>query len=558
MEAKTKNVHLIQTASGQILDVVRQVCDALQILSLKRSTDVCSSLVHKNPLIDVAILGQFKAGKSSFLNSLIGRRLLPVGVTPVTTVITRIQHGEKERAIVSHFDGSTTEISLDDLVEYTSEAKNPANQKDVAVVDIDLPSMEDYAGLRLVDTPGLGSVFKYHMETSENWLPEVGAAILAISADRPLSEHDLNLIRDLLQHTPRIVLLLTKADLLQPDQQQEVVQFFKDTMKRELKKELPIFLYSNRDNVEKFKHRMEMELLYKLSMNRDAEFGRILQYKALSLAKNCQSYLEIALKTSRQADTDREALKEQILGEKGNFTQINEDLIAITRTQSIHTRTNIEKYLDRFKRPLHDKLVDTLRHEMPQWQGNLWKLTRRYEEWLRENLIGELDEISAKEHKHFFGTLMKAHASLDRYLESFRALLGANIERVLGIKMASAEWKLEVTPPSRPDISIGHIFLFHFDLLWFLIPMAIFRGHFERHFINQLANQVYVNTSRLASQWEERINRAIEEMRKQAANYIRDEMATIEALLSQNPGRTNDIRQLTTRLEAASRQLAGG
>jgi GTPase Era involved in 16S rRNA processing len=557
MEAMIQNVHLIQTVSGQILDIVQHVCDTLQIISLKRSTDVCRSLVLKNPLIDVAILGQFKAGKSSFLNSLIGRRLLPVGVIPVTTVITRIQHGEKERAVVSHFDGSKAEISLDDLAEYTSEAKNPGNQKDVAVVDIDLPSLEDYAGLRLVDTPGLGSVFKYHMETSENWLPEVGAAILAISADRPLSDHDLSLIRDLLQYTPRIVLLLTKVDLLQPDQQQEVVQFFKDTLKRELKQEFPIFLYSNQENVEKFKHRMEMELLYKLSANRDAEFGRILQYKALYLAKSCQSYLEIALKTSRQADTDRERLKEQILGEKGNITQIYEDLIVMTRTQSIHTRTNIEKYLDRFKRPLHDKLVDNLQHEIPQWRGNLWKLTRNYEEWLRENLIIELDVISTNEHKHFFGTLMKAHASLDRYLEFFRALLGANIEKVLGVKIAPADWKLEVTPPTRPDISIGQVFLFHFDLLWFLIPMVIFRGHFERHFVRQLANQVFVNTSRLAAQWEERINRAIEEMRKQAANYIRDEIATIDALLTQSPGRTEDILQMTTELETAVRRLVG-
>lgn len=58
----------------------------------------------------------------------------------------------------------------------------------------------------LVDTPGLGSVFKYHMQTSENWLPEVGAALLAISADRPLSEHDLSLIHELDRYTPRITL----------------------------------------------------------------------------------------------------------------------------------------------------------------------------------------------------------------------------------------------------------------------------------------------------------------------------------------------------------------
>jgi len=557
MEGMNKNVQAIQTTSGQILDVVQTVCDNLRIVSLQRAAHVCRSLVRQNPLIDVAILGQFKAGKSSFLNSLIGRTLLPVGVIPVTTVITRIQHGPVERAMVTHFDGARTEIALEDLDAYSSEAKNPGNEKDVAVVDIELPSLEDYAGLRLVDTPGLGSVFKYHMETAENWLPEVGAALLAISADRPLSEHDLALIRDLQQYTPRIVLLLTKADLLQADQQREVVQFFKDTLQRELKQEFPIFLYSNRNEMEKYRHRLEMELLYKLSANRDAEFGRILQYKAVSLAKSCESYLEIARKASEQADTDREALKEQIMGEKGNYTQIHEELIVMTRAQSIHTRTNIEKSLERFKRPLHDRLVAALKEEMPRWQGNLWQLTRRYEEWLRENLTVELDEISAKEHKHFFGTMMKAHAALDRYLESFRARLGANIERVLGVKMAPAEWNLEVTPPVRPDISIGHVFQFNFDLLWFLFPMSIFRGRFERHFVRKLADAVYVNASRLAAQWEERINRAIEEMRKQAAGYIREEMATLDALLSQNPGRTEDIRRLTAELKGAVRRLEG-
>jgi len=555
MEVMNHSVSYIQTASGQIVDVVQQVAESLQILSLRRPSEICRDLVRQQPIIDVAILGQFKAGKSSFLNSLIGRRLLPVGVIPVTTVITRVQYGVAERAIVSHFDGSQMEISLDDLDVYSAEAKNPGNQKDVAVVDVELPSLEDYAGLRLVDTPGLGSVFKYHMETSENWLPEVGAALLAISSDRPLSEHDLALIRDLLKYTPRIFLLLTKADLLQDDQQREVVQFFKDTLQRELKQEFPIFLYSNRDGMEKYKHRLDMELLYRLSANRDAEFGRILQYKSLSLAKSCQSYLEIAMKTSEQADTERDALKDQILGEKGNYTQLHEDLIVIARAQSIHTLTNIEKYLDRLKRPLHERLVAALRDEMPQWRGNLWKLTRHYEEWLRENLAVEIDEISAKEHKHFFGTLIKAHASLDRYLESFRTLLGANIEKVLGIKMAPAEWKLEVTPPARPDISIGQVFMFNFDLLWFLIPMAVFRSHFEKHFVRQLAQQVYINISRLAAQWEERINRAIEEMRKQAANYIRDEISTMDTLLSQNPGRTEDIRRLAMDLETAMNHL---
>jgi GTP-binding protein EngB required for normal cell division len=552
MAEKNQSIQAVQRVATQLLEIIQRVCNNLKIISLNRQIEVCSNIVNRDALIDVAILGQFKAGKSSFLNSIVGRGLLPVGVIPVTTVITRIRHGERERAEVSHFDGSVKEISLNDLAEYTSEAKNPANQKDVALVDIELPTLKDYPGLRFVDTPGLGSVYRYQIETSKNWLPAVGAAILAISADRPLSEHDIALVRELIHFTPQIILLLTKVDLLEPQQQVEVISFFEETLQRELHRKFPIFLYSNRTGMEKFRTQLNEDFLYRLSTNLDTEFSGILQHKIDSLTKNCLDYLEIALKTSQEADSDREALKKQILGEKGNLTSIQEELIVLTRAQTIHTRTNIERHLERFKKPLAHKLMDILKQELPLWKGNLWNLSRHYEEWLQENLTGELDEISIHENKQFLGTLIKAHAALERYLESFRALMGSNIERILGIKMIPAAWNLDVTQPSRPDIRIGQVFQFHFDLLWFLIPMFLFRNLFERHFLKEIPYQVHINMSRLVTQWEDRINRAIEEMRKQTARYIREEIATIEALLSQSSGQSEDIRRMIDELESSA------
>jgi len=545
----------LQDVSKSILDHIDHVRTFLNTTSLDRHIEACRGLLRHTPLIDVAILGQFKAGKSSFINSLIGRQLLPVGVIPVTTVITRIRYGPRERAVVLHYDGSTEEIPLESIEEYTSESKNPGNEKDVDLVDIELSSLDGYAGLRLVDTPGLGSVFKYHVETSKNWLPEVGAALLAISADRPLSDNDLALIRELMQYTPRIVLLLTKADLLSAEQQEEVLGFFADTLKRELDKEFPIYLYSTRVNAELFKRRIVEELLSKLSANRDREFGNILTYKVKSLGKTTRAYLEIAYRTSLQADADRERIHAQILGEKSNLSQIQEDLIVITRAQAVHTRTSIDKYLERFRGPLNEKLTARLREDMQGWKGNLWKFTRQYEQWLYEHLVSEIDHISATEHTHFFGTLFKAQASLERYVNSFRALLEANIERVLGVKMAAAEWKIDVDEPARPHISIGRILDFHFDLIWFLIPMFLFRGLFERHFLNQLPNLIVINFSRLAAQWEMQINRAIEDIRARAMAYIRDEIATIDALLSQTGNKTETIKNLTDRLEAELARL---
>ena len=334
-----------------LLGRIQEICVQFHILSLNRQIEACQNLLQQDQLIDVAILGQFKAGKSSFLNSLIGKAILPIGVIPVTTTITRLQYGKRERAIVRHFDGQQAVVEVGAIEEFTSEAKNPANQKNVEMVDVELPSLEKYPGLRLVDTPGLGSIFKYHIETSENWLPEVGTALLAISSDRPLAENDLQLIRDLRKHTPKIVLLLTKADLLSREQQKEVVHFFRTVLRREFDEELPIFLYSTRQETERWKQKLENEIFRPLSNNRKQEFGNILRHKVQSLGKGCLGYLEIALKTSLQADLDRDQLRKQILNEKVNYELIREEMTLIARENAQQTRELIKNYLETFHEP---------------------------------------------------------------------------------------------------------------------------------------------------------------------------------------------------------------
>jgi|LQYC01.1.fsa_nt_gi Predicted GTPase len=546
----------VQTLGQDSLNKVREVCHTFHLVSLKRHLEACEGLLTQNPLIDVAVLGQFKAGKSSFLNSLIGKPILPVGVTPVTTVITRLQFGQRERAITTHFDGTVGEVDFSDVETFTSETKNPANERNVEVVDIELPSLKEYAGLRLVDTPGLGSVFKYHRETSENWLPEVGAAVLVVSADRPFSENDLALIRELTQHTPKIVILLAKADLLSPEQQAEVVEFFKTTLMRELDREFPIYLYSIRANTEHWKQQIETRFLLTLSQNREKEFKRILRHKIQSLLKQCLSYLEIALKTALQADQNREDLRKLILNEKLNFDLIRKDLLLISRENAGQTRPLIMKRLDDVNRPgLTKTLLAELSKEMPAWKGNLWRLTRQYEDWLTRSLTEQVEHVSKTERQHFLGTLKKAHASFSRSLESFRNLLDRNLEKVLGLRLAETDWKIEVNEPSQPDIKTGRTFDFHFDLLWFLIPMFLFRRLFEKHFMRQIPREVEVNLSRLASQWAERINKAIEGMRRQTEKYVKDELVTIESLLVNAGGQTDEIRATREELQNLLKRL---
>jgi len=94
--AKATTALPLQIHAAQILGDIKNIIADFDIASLNRQVQACENLLTENPPIDVAVLGQFKSGKSSFINSLMGRAILPVGVIPVTTVITRLQYGQRE------------------------------------------------------------------------------------------------------------------------------------------------------------------------------------------------------------------------------------------------------------------------------------------------------------------------------------------------------------------------------------------------------------------------------------------------------------------------------
>jgi ribosome biogenesis GTPase A len=79
-----------------LLQTIKEICTKHSIIALDRNIQIIDHLLSQNKAIDVAVLGQFKAGKSSFLNSFIGKEILPTGVIPLTSVITRMTYSDKE------------------------------------------------------------------------------------------------------------------------------------------------------------------------------------------------------------------------------------------------------------------------------------------------------------------------------------------------------------------------------------------------------------------------------------------------------------------------------
>ncbi|HOO47301.1 MAG TPA: dynamin family protein, partial [Deltaproteobacteria bacterium] len=153
------------------------------------------SLLHERLLegrFHLAVLGQFKRGKSTLLNALLGESILPASVIPLTAIPTFIRSGSMMLKVTHASSGKQEEIpckSREELIsvleQYVAEEKNPKNRLDVSQVDLYLPSPLLKKGVVLIDTPGIGSTHLHNTEATLNFLPQCDAALFLVSADPP-------------------------------------------------------------------------------------------------------------------------------------------------------------------------------------------------------------------------------------------------------------------------------------------------------------------------------------------------------------------------------------
>jgi hypothetical protein len=184
----------------------------------------------------VACVGQFKRGKSTLLNALIGEPILPSAVVPVTAVPTIVRFGETLGARVRLRSGEWTDIAITDIEEYVSEGRNPENSKGVAGLEVFAPSPILAEGMCFVDTPGLGSVFAANTAATHAFLPHIDAAIVVIGADPPIAGEELALVESVAEQIPDILFVLNKADRVSEHERDAAVSFARRVLESRLQR----------------------------------------------------------------------------------------------------------------------------------------------------------------------------------------------------------------------------------------------------------------------------------------------------------------------------------
>lgn len=221
---------------GELKTEVLKNMDILDSVATSRGACNLSEYLYeiKQKLIDdsfnLVVLGEFKRGKTTFLNAFLGADILPTDVLPLTSIVTLIRFGQEIRIEVNFINGDIKTITPYELLDYVTEAGNPGNEKKVKQVLLKHPSPYLKDGIMLIDTPGVGSIYRNNTDETYNYLPKVDAAIFLLSSDQPISQSEIDFLKDITRYSAKTFFILNKIDYLSEKDRQKTLEFSKKVL----------------------------------------------------------------------------------------------------------------------------------------------------------------------------------------------------------------------------------------------------------------------------------------------------------------------------------------
>ena len=161
----------------------------------------------------ISVIGQFKRGKSTLVNAILGEELLPVGIIPVTAAVTKVMYGERE-ASVTFLNGVVKKIPFDEIRTYINEQENSNNMLNVDFISVKIPYEFLKDGVTFVDTPGVGSVHQNNSDAAYSFVKKSDAVIFMLSVDSPVNQIEIDFLKNARDYAGRFYFAVNKADII--------------------------------------------------------------------------------------------------------------------------------------------------------------------------------------------------------------------------------------------------------------------------------------------------------------------------------------------------------
>jgi GTPase Era involved in 16S rRNA processing len=328
---------------------------------------------------NLVVLGQFKRGKTTFINALLGEELLPSAVVPLTAVPTILRYGAAMELWVSFKDGARKRISQEEISEYVTEVKNPKNEKNVRGMVIQCP-LEFLKEVQVVDTPGVGSVYKHNTKVAFDFLPRCDVAAFLLSADQPLSEYEHAFLKEVKDHSEKTFFLLNKIDYLSPQEVEESLDFTKKVLEEDFDTRVRIYPVSAKLALEA---RLNGDDTMKLEHSRIQEFEKVLwdflkrEKEDIVLASSTRQVLMAMHTIITSIEIERKALLIPISELEERLGRFNSYL------EEVEKRKDYCLFL--FTREVKNTLALTEQDLKTLYEGEVYKLRREMDSFYKEN-----------------------------------------------------------------------------------------------------------------------------------------------------------------------------
>lgn len=532
----------------------------------------------------LAVLGQFKRGKSTLLNALLGEALLPVSVVPLTAIPTFLHPGPNLQARIVYQNGHSPETFSPRqpgelttiLARFVTEEGNPHNQRNVAYVEVYHPAPLLRRGVVLIDTPGIGSTFRHNTEATLNFLPQCDAALFLVSADPPLTEVEVEFLKEVRAKVARLFFILNKVDYLNAAEQQAAHSFLKKVLREQvgLANPEPIFCVSARqglearqtDNPQLWQQsglvELEERLLHFLVLDKTEVLQTALARKAVDLLAEALMRLRLIIRSLQLplADLDeRRQLFEQKLAEAEQQRLTAQDLLA-----GDHKRLAalLEEQAEQLRQRARYHFNQVAQAALAQAGGDMPD-----EQAAQEALAGaipgfferELGEMSRTFEQRVGETLEPHRQQADALVETVRQSAAALFDIAYQPLDSSGVFTLErqpywVTHQWRTNLSP-----FSPQLIDHLLPHRVQRARRLKRFQAQIETLVIRNVENLRWSTRQNLDQAIRRFSASLDERLRETGAAtqgaIQAARQQRQAQVETVAASVAQLEAAAYDL---
>ncbi|WP_024955290.1 dynamin family protein [Sulfurospirillum arcachonense] len=190
----------------------------------------------KEPM-KVAITGQFSSGKSTFLNALLSKNILPTGITPVTSKVNYIKYGDELKIKIRYVDGREEYQSVEHIAKFTDQR---GEVEEIEYLTLYVP-LELLKTIEFVDTPGLNSQAITDTTTTQKVLKEVDGIIWLSLIDNAGKLSEAKVLEEYLnEYQNKSLCVLNQKDKFSPEQVEQTTQYVKKSFAEFFSEVIPI------------------------------------------------------------------------------------------------------------------------------------------------------------------------------------------------------------------------------------------------------------------------------------------------------------------------------